>query len=1054
KGYSRVIVASSHHQSLFNVDDLKAMCHLESTYFRASSVYQDLCISNEASGDCCQAWSIGNYVAVLSDKTSCLDITGEDVSSIYQLLSVCAPFFHNLSLGPNCAGGAYEWYYSHSHPASQCPGVPESCKKYNAVYYILHFLADSEFMHPRVSTHASTSEESASSGTPSSMLKFSSIFLPLVARSQAIHVFKHLESMPREFNSITIVGAHFGVKFALFEEYLLSDSVWLGLVCVVIFLSLWLYTTSFFVTVMTFLSMFWAVEVAYFLYTFVFKIKFFPYMNMVTLIVMLGIGADDLFIYCRVWNLAKSEKNNGIIEKIISDTLHHTVLSMLVTSLTTAAAFYANYISDITAVRCFSVFAGTTVMINFVLTVTWLPASIMLHEKWLRCCVRLNDRNLSCCYSVCTVPYKIYYFLCDWSRIFFEKLLPCLVIKFRYIWIILFGGLWICSIIVIFFYPRFKLPSSHKFQVFASDHLLERYDFELSDLFDFERAEESEELPMFPITIVWGVLPTDNGDPLDPYNKGSLTYDPSFDLTSPNAQQWILDFCSRLRRSDFYQHYPGIQLTDCFLENFVHRWMKQPCHKENLECCNQTKFPFTKSKMITCLSSYIPLLTSTPGIHYNSRSPGPRFNNGKITAFFVQFLSNHSFSHSYEDVQSFYLKVDNWVREELLQAPVEMKRGWFVSSLDFYDLQSSLAMGTPLALGVSLSVVAVVSFFTTLNVLISLYALLSVAATICVTLASLVFMQWELGVLESVVITIAIGLAVDLTLHYGVAFRLSPDLGREMRVINSLGRMGSPVAMAAFTTMMAGAFMMFSTVLVYKKFGTFLLLLVSLAWVYATFFFLALLRTIGPHESFGQFHWPVFDCCSPSSREHIDKTIYALSESTLSSSSTSTREHSSVHYSHNQELAPLTDSDNHSQKTCHHQHSAPCNCDRQQHRHHSRQHSHHHHHHHRSRRRSDYSSVRTAVSSTETSPLRNQDNNLLTVTRTSSRNSTSSPSPENTLAVPLDPHVSGHSRGDSTTQDSEGSTSDTSNTSPGIGQHMITQAQIEISTFSQPLQVA
>lgn len=968
---------------------------------------------------------------------------------------MCAPFFHNLTLGPNCAGDKEDWYFSQHQPASSCPGVPESCKKYNAIYHILHFLSDSDFLSPKT-------KHSTSPGRSDSVLKLSSVFLPVVAGSKAINVFQHLEKMSREFNSVTIVGAHFGVKFALFEKYLISDSVWLGLVCGLIFIAIWIYTTSVFVTIMTFLSMFWAVEVSYFLYTFVFKIKFFPYMNMVTLIVMLGVGADDLFIYCKIWHLAKSEKNNGVLEKIVSDTLRHTLLSMLVTSLTTAAAFYANYISDITAIRCFSVFAGTSVVINFILTVTWLPASIMLHEKWLRCCVGLGDQNFTICCGVCKVPYRIYYFLCDWSRIFFEKLLPCIVIKFRYVWIILFGGLWICSIVVIFFYPRLKLPSVHKFQVFASDHLLEKYDFEFGDLFEFERVKDGDEVPVFPITVVWGVLATDNGDPLDPYNKGSLTYDPEFDLTSPSAQQWILDFCSRLRRSDFYLNSPGLQLTDCFLENFVHRWMKQPCQKDNLECCNQTHFPFIKSKLMTCLSSYIPLLMSTPGVQYNSHSPGPRFNDGRISAFFVQFLSNHSFTHSYEDVQAFYMKVDHWVKEELAHAPKEMKQGWFVSNFHFYDLQSSLAVGTPLALGVSLMVVAVVSFFTTLNFLISVYALLAVGATISVTLASLVLMEWELGVLESVVITVAIGLAVDLTLHYGVAFRLSPDLGRELRVINSIGRMGSPVAMAAFTTMLAGALMMPSTVLAYRRFGTFLLLLVSLAWLYATFFFQSLLRTIGPHGGFGQFHWPASDCCTPSSREHVDKTVYALSESTLSTSSTSTREHS--HYSYSRELEPLTDNENcpphqhhrhHHHHHHHHNHSNQCKCDSNSNRHHQRVHSHQN----RPRRKSDYTSVRTNVSSTETSPLKNQDHDSpLPSACSSTQKPTSTSAENNTLNVPSDLFTSGPSNNDLSSENSNcdfkmvGSDSD--NVMSECEHHGTTQAQIEIFPRGLPLEVA
>ena len=44
----------------------------------------------------------------------------------------------------------------------------------------------------------------------------------------------------------------------------------------------------------------------------------------------------------------------------------------------------------------------------------------------------------------------------------------------------------------------------------------------------------------------------------------------------------------------------------------------------------------------------------------------------------------------------------------------------------------------------------------------------------------------------------------------------------------------------------------------------------------------ALLRTLGPHGEFGQFHWP--SCgCTGRERDHVDKTVYTMSESTLSS---------------------------------------------------------------------------------------------------------------------------------------------------------------------------
>lgn len=91
----------------------------------------------------------------------------------------------------------------------------------------------------------------------------------------------------------------------------------------------------------------------------------------------IGIGADDAFIFLKIWQCVISDrmKTSGAVVAlgpstssfaaeanvarsdtlvgIMASTLRHAALSMLVTSLTTAAAFYASYVSSITAVRCF-----------------------------------------------------------------------------------------------------------------------------------------------------------------------------------------------------------------------------------------------------------------------------------------------------------------------------------------------------------------------------------------------------------------------------------------------------------------------------------------------------------------------------------------------------------------------------------------------------------------------------------------------------------------------------------------------------------------------------
>lgn len=200
--------------------------------------------------------------------------------------------------------------------------------------------------------------------------------------------------------------------------------------------------------------------------------------------------------------------------------------------------------------------------------------------------------------------------------------------------------------------------------------------------------------------------------------------------------------------------------------------------------------------------------------------------------------------------------MDAWISRELQDAPEGLSHGWFISNLEFYDLQDSLSDGTLVAMALSVAVAFSVMLLTTWNVVISLYAIASIAGTIFVTVGSLVLLGWELNVLESVTISVAVGLSVDFAVHYGVAYRLAPDTDREGKVVFSLGRMGSAIAMAAFTTFVAGAMMMPSDVLAYTQLGTFMMLIMCVSWAFATFFFQCLCRCLGPQGSCGQIPLP------------------------------------------------------------------------------------------------------------------------------------------------------------------------------------------------------
>lgn len=158
-----------------------------------------------------------------------------------------------------------------------------------------------------------------------------------------------------------------GVKSALFDECLLHDSWLLAIGGVFIMVCMCLYTRSLVLTLMTSVAIGFSLGIAYFVYAIVFTHPFFPFMNLLAVIVIVGIGADDAFIYVKVWNCAIEERElaktagtaaaansaRDSLAELVATTMKHAAISMGVTSLTTAVAFYSSLLNSITAVRCF-----------------------------------------------------------------------------------------------------------------------------------------------------------------------------------------------------------------------------------------------------------------------------------------------------------------------------------------------------------------------------------------------------------------------------------------------------------------------------------------------------------------------------------------------------------------------------------------------------------------------------------------------------------------------------------------------------------------------------
>jgi protein dispatched 1 len=815
---------------------------------------------------------------------------------VKSVLFECFQYYHGLKLNNDCT-------------QSKCR-VPDTCAQFNAVYNMLHFLADKDFIKLNETVEN---------------LRVAMLFMPVARSKDALPLYHKLAKKNLNTDLVSVVAMDLGIKNALFDECLLSDAWLVGLGGLFVLVSMWLYTSSLFVTINTVIAIVLSLGISYFIYVIVFKLKFFPFMNLLVLIVIVGIGSDDAFIFMKIWHCVQMERAKKTINSpltpsssfasdpyspdaardslvgVMAKTLKHASLSMLVTSLTTAAAFYASYASSITAVRCFGIFAGTAVMANYLLMVTWLPASVSISEK-----IYCFSRSWFINFKVFAKPVDKFVKFSSQLSDSIEDFIVMLVINYPIVWIVSLGGFGIASAVFVLYWPKLELPDTPTFRLFTNDHPFEVYEAIYKDLFWFEKMYTSSDSFKLPIRFVWGVESVDNGDYLDPTSRGKLILDQTFNVSSPESQVWLLQFCRNLKQQPFYQMSFGLLVPNCFIENLISS-MAVRCKdgmtgQDRFPCCEASTFPYSPEVFDYCLPEVISGLYNTQ-IFFIPGVAGPKFqivertNTTIVTqvkAMVIECDSNQSFSHSYQEMDHFVTSVQTWFDHELKTAPRGLQNAFFVSDLDFFDLQETLSEGTVSAVTMAMCVALLVLLLVTLNILVSIYAIITVTLTIFSIVGTLVLLGWKLNILESVAVSTAIGLSVDFSLHYGVQYRYSKESDRHSSTRFAL-RMIGPTVMAATTTIASGFLMLPSSVLAYIQIGVFLVVAMSISWIFSTFFLMSLLSLCGPQFGFGQLSlsYPRFNGNRNDSKtiknqiDKINNTIQQQSSEQLLSASSS-----------------------------------------------------------------------------------------------------------------------------------------------------------------------
>lgn len=114
------------------------------------------------------------------------------------------------------------------------------------------------------------------------------MFLPFAASSATFDFYKNLNFEALSDGPFRVLAMELGLKNTLFDRLLLSDSFLLLFGFIFITICIWIYTGSFIVTTAAICAVVFSLGVSYAFYTMVLRIQFFPFMNLLAIVVVIG----------------------------------------------------------------------------------------------------------------------------------------------------------------------------------------------------------------------------------------------------------------------------------------------------------------------------------------------------------------------------------------------------------------------------------------------------------------------------------------------------------------------------------------------------------------------------------------------------------------------------------------------------------------------------------------------------------------------------------------------------------------------------------------------
>jgi Patched family len=149
---------------------------------------------------------------------------------------------------------------------------------------------------------------------------------------------------------------------------------------VFVVVAIMIHTRSILVTVVGLVQIILSIPLAYFFYTFAFGYRSFPILNFIGAFVVFAIGADDVFVAVDKWKNARLDDPTASTPDIAAKALPDAAKAMLLTTLTTAFAFFSTAICPVVPIKLFGIFVGILVMAVYILCILLVFPCLCIYD--------------------------------------------------------------------------------------------------------------------------------------------------------------------------------------------------------------------------------------------------------------------------------------------------------------------------------------------------------------------------------------------------------------------------------------------------------------------------------------------------------------------------------------------------------------------------------------------------------------------------------------------------------------------------------------------------